>query len=518
MLPPAIESVTARAARPVPVGRLAPFGVPQILAVAFAVRLAVGLATDSVLFPDEVYQYLEQAHRLVFGAGMIPWEYEYGNRSWVVPLAIAAVLKPLQLLGLDSPRIYQPAVEAALCAISLVLPYSVYRITQHVLTERVARLALIFTAVWYELVAYGHRATIDALAAYAAVGAVALCLVVRRPRGVLACGMVAGLTIVLRFQLAPMVGIIALLVLWRWRRGAWPWIVGFLVVLVAGGALDYYTWGVWFSSILTYVNLVLSDDVVTRVGGTAAPFYAYVLALLVLSGGLIVAGVWGLVVTWRSTWPLAAIGTATLVAFSAIGHKDPRFVFLLIPLWLIGLAAVVDTYSHRIAGTVPRSPHVESWLRRAAIVLVVVVSAFGLFNRLPNQDYLMQPVIARNDVRDAYRRLADDTDVFALLDVSGSEPWFLAPYYDLHHDVPLYLPLNDGFSAAKGDPERYASHVVANAGAPAPKGFRRLETVGEVAIWRRITDPAVTVPPIGYTSRISALRPVRHAPTVTPRW
>ena len=34
-------------------------------------------------------QYLEQAHRLVFGAGMVPWEYEQGVRPWVFPLLIA---------------------------------------------------------------------------------------------------------------------------------------------------------------------------------------------------------------------------------------------------------------------------------------------------------------------------------------------------------------------------------------------------------------------------------------------
>ena len=41
----------------------------HVLALAFAARFAVGLSTDSVLQPDEVMQYLEQAHRLVFRPG-----------------------------------------------------------------------------------------------------------------------------------------------------------------------------------------------------------------------------------------------------------------------------------------------------------------------------------------------------------------------------------------------------------------------------------------------------------------
>ena len=45
----------------------------HVLALAFAVRFAVGLSTDSVLHPDEVMEYFEQAHRLVFGPGLIHW-------------------------------------------------------------------------------------------------------------------------------------------------------------------------------------------------------------------------------------------------------------------------------------------------------------------------------------------------------------------------------------------------------------------------------------------------------------
>ena len=44
-----------------------------ILLLAFAARFAVGVANDGVLYPDEIMQYLEQAHRLAFGAGMTPW-------------------------------------------------------------------------------------------------------------------------------------------------------------------------------------------------------------------------------------------------------------------------------------------------------------------------------------------------------------------------------------------------------------------------------------------------------------
>ena len=64
-----------------------------MLALAFATRTAVSLSGDFVLHPDEIMQYLEPAHRLVFGNGVTYWEHFYGARSWLVPGFVAGVLK-----------------------------------------------------------------------------------------------------------------------------------------------------------------------------------------------------------------------------------------------------------------------------------------------------------------------------------------------------------------------------------------------------------------------------------------
>ena len=68
-----------------------------VLVLAFAVRAAVALCGDFVLHPDEVMQYLEPAHRLVFGGGVTYWEFFYGARAWLVPGMVAGVLKGFDL-------------------------------------------------------------------------------------------------------------------------------------------------------------------------------------------------------------------------------------------------------------------------------------------------------------------------------------------------------------------------------------------------------------------------------------
>ena len=92
--------------------------LPWVLALAFATRVAVALSGDFVLHPDEIMQYLEPAHRLVFDNGVRYWEYFYGARSWLVPGAVAGVLKLFDVIGLGQPWWYVGGIKVAFCALS----------------------------------------------------------------------------------------------------------------------------------------------------------------------------------------------------------------------------------------------------------------------------------------------------------------------------------------------------------------------------------------------------------------
>jgi hypothetical protein len=490
----------------------------HVLVLAFAARFAVGLSTDSVLQPDEVMQYLEQAHRLVFGAGMIPWEYDYGTRSWAPALFIAGILELTRRAGLDTPQVYQPVIKAVLSAVSLAIPYSAYRIGRALVSESAGWLALVFTAFWYELVSYGHRSTVDALAAYPALAALALLFAEPRRRVTLSCGALIGLMCVLRVQLVPVAAVIGLAAGWRWRRRAWPAAVAGLLVIAAGGALDDYTWGVWFASIVGSIQFNVGQNQMVRFG--TEPFYWYLLSVAFLSGGLCLAGALGLALSWRVSWPLIAMALVVAAAFSTVAHKESRFVFLLTPLWLIGLAALVADRGRLLAAALPRLARIAPVLEPVLFAGLMGASALGLYDRLPYENrFVFRRHMSRDQTREAYRTLAREPDVVAVLDASGNDGWYLPPYYDLHHDVPLYFPLTDGFDTVRADPARYVSHVIAPAAAgPPASGFRAVKRVRRLTIWRRVTDPAVTIEPPGYDRRIAALQPIRTPPKVTPRW
>ena len=74
----ALASIPALQAARVLTGRAAVLALPAILLIALAIRVAVVGTQTYVVFQDETFQYLEQGHRLAFGSGVLPWEFQDG--------------------------------------------------------------------------------------------------------------------------------------------------------------------------------------------------------------------------------------------------------------------------------------------------------------------------------------------------------------------------------------------------------------------------------------------------------
>src|SRR5207248_6266932 len=93
---------------------------PWLLAALLGVvLLSVGLRLIPVLFlpslnwDDEIFQATEPAHRLVFGYGIVAWEFQLGMRSWILPGTIAGLMQLSRLIG-DGPAYYLPLTATAL--------------------------------------------------------------------------------------------------------------------------------------------------------------------------------------------------------------------------------------------------------------------------------------------------------------------------------------------------------------------------------------------------------------------
>jgi phosphatidylinositol glycan class B len=75
----------------------------SIVLVAIAARVWMALATRTFFQPDEFFQSLEVAHRIVFGYGKLTWEWQPATaiRSIVFPALYVPIYWILRVTGLD---------------------------------------------------------------------------------------------------------------------------------------------------------------------------------------------------------------------------------------------------------------------------------------------------------------------------------------------------------------------------------------------------------------------------------
>ncbi len=459
--------------------------LPLVLVAAFVVRAAIALAGDFVLHPDEIMQYLEPAHRLAFGNGVIYWEYFYGARSWFVPGAIAWMLKVFDLAGAAEPAWYIAGVKLGFCAVSLVIPAGMYFFARQHFGERSARAALVAGSLWYELAGFAHKPMTEFVAT---AFLLALLAVVIRPaahasRCAWQVAVLAVLASAIRVQYAPLaLALLAVLALRTKRRA--HLVAAAAACALAIGAFDAVTWdGGLFHSYITNVrfNLVLAEF---RVG--ESPAYQYLEWLLLAGGGLSAVVVGAAAFYPRRYGFLLALTALAVVTHSLQAHKEYRFVFAVIPIWLL---IATDVWARIASGSRGRQ------LGVLAAFAFVAASIAGFANALPGQNSVYRAwsresgtvAFVRNQdpIFAAYRYLAGAPEVKAVWQVD--RPYFNLPgYYYLHQDIPFY-DQNTGRLIGTDAAEIRAtvSHIVSGDPATSVPGYSVEREFGGIRILRR---------------------------------
>ncbi len=489
-----------------------------VLALAFAVRAAIALCGDFVLHPDEIMQYLEPAHRLVFGHGVTYWEFFYGARAWLVPGVVAGMLKVFDFVLLGEPVWYVGGVKLMFCAISLLIPVGMYFFARRHFGEMSARVALVAGAFWYELVGFAHKPMTEFVAAALLMVLLALCVrpSVDRVRMVWVMALVAVLIAAVRVQYAPLALLLLGVFFLRTDKKV-QLVVASGAFLLAVGVFDAITWdGGLFHSYITNIrfNLIVDQG---RAGET--PIYQFLWWLLLASVGLsALCMVMALRDLRRYGFLLAMVGLVVLI-HSVQAHKEYRFVFAVIPLWLLVGADVVARVrvNARVWGLVG--------------VLFAAVSLCGILNALPAQDQVYRGysketgkvgfVRGQDPIFAVYRYLAHAPGVLGVW--QADRPYYNLPgYYYLHREIPFY----DAYSGRviNKDMETISasvSHIVSGDINLTIPGYTVEKNFGDVQIWRRDENEApirqweVYNPIIGGVEQIMT-RVDPNAPTPPP--
>jgi hypothetical protein len=472
-----------------------------VLALAFAVRAAIALTGDFVLHPDEIMQYLEPAHRLAFGNGVVYWEFFYGARSWLVPGVVAAVLKLFDLAGLGEPGWYIGGVKLLFCALSLTIPAAMYCFARRHFSESAARLALLAGAFWYELAAFAHKPLTELVAMAPLIGLLALCVrpEVDRTRVIWHAAGLAVLSVATRMQYAP-VALILLAVVFVRTHQKMLLALASTALLFAVGFFDALSWnGDLFHSYVTNLrfNLLAGEEFVG-----ADPAYQLLWWFALAGGGLSVLCLVGALRWPRRYGLLLGLIAVVLLTHSLPAHKEYRFVFTAIPMWLlIGADLAARTAAWLAART--RRPGASRWTMAVAGALFACVSVAGAVKALPLQVEAYRPwsdeatlfgfVRDHDPVFTAYRYLANTSGVEGVWQVDRT--YATTPgYYYLHQEVPFY-DAHIGpaiFDRDLATIVASASHLVSSIADLTMPGYSLEREFGTVRILRRnATEPPV---------------------------
>ncbi|MCX7115220.1 MAG: hypothetical protein NTW08_04880 [Gammaproteobacteria bacterium] len=447
------------------------------------VRIIFALHTENIHHPDEVFQYLEQAHRLVFGYGFIPWEYRFGTRSWLIPFFISGPLYLCKILHLDEPFIYIPVVKSVFCLVSTSLIFSSYVIGRNLVSEKAGRLAALFCCFWYELLYFSFRPLADVFSAYFLIAALA-CLVVRpEHRRPILFGFLSAVTLAMRIQYLPLVLFLVMLAAFTWKKNQIIQSgVVFMGVLLLSGYIDYLTWGKWFVS---YYNNILFNHIygISSSIFLTQPALWYPEQLLIASSGIFMLCLLLSCFFFQKLWVLVASILILVITHSFLPHKEYRFIFAAIPLLLMITAAVISLYAERSAKT-------QRWRYGAAITVFFLVSVGGGLNRLPYEQriYHFTPLYARENTLQAFDFMRADNKLAALF-INSPEWWLTGGYYYLHRDVPVYF-LYQHFGSIH-EAKDHVSHVLCEPISGCVRDFAPAARMGGLEVCKRRTPFAI---------------------------
>jgi GPI mannosyltransferase 3 len=324
-----------------------------LIVLGAGLRLIPLLVEPSTAAPDEIMQMTEQAHRLVYGTGMIPWEFQLNVRSWLLPGFIAALMEAARLIG-DGPDIYLPFISGCFALIATGPVICCFLWCRRLFGFHSAIVGGFVVATMPDLVYFGARALNEVVAGNLLVVAIYVLTSDEDERSwwrIFTAGLLLGLVCVLRVQIAPAVAILGLYCLFQRKFEYRIALVSGGMVLVAGAALlDTITLGAPLASIWRYIIANVSYGVSDFYG--VQPWNYYAMAeLWVWGAGL--AAVFLLAAAfllmnrgWRHAPLLLLMAELIIAIHSAVSHKELRFIYPAIALISIivgvGLASLVQ--------------------------------------------------------------------------------------------------------------------------------------------------------------------------------
>jgi len=459
-------------------------GLAALAALAILLRLQPILVEPSAVWWDEIFQTTEPAHRLVFGSGLVAWEFQFGVRSWLLPGLIAGLMELSRIVG-DGPDYYLPVIAVGFASLGAAPVVCCFLWCRPLFGATGALLAGLAVAVAAEPVYFGARALYETVAGHLLI----LALWVLEPgyrvtsrRRLFLGGALLALVFVTRVQLAPAIAVAMLWTNWQKERGR-------LCAILAGGAailaftaiLDTLTLGYPFASFWRYVLYNIFYGVSATFG--VEPWWYYFRGELGVWGG---AGATLLLLTAVGAWRvplLLVVAVVILAVHSGIAHKEYRFIYpAIVPVTVlagVGLGQMASWARDWLTGRgVPKT----------AAILASTALAVAWWGAASLQ-------VWNGATLTAHRQRMHDGLVAASQVAQGPAPcgvgfyglggidWVAyGGYTYFHRPAPMYWPKDE---AALSTAASAFDTLLYTKTPPATIGFNTQQCIGEVCIARR---------------------------------
>jgi hypothetical protein len=468
--------------------QLAALALFAIAAVAIALRLIPIVVVPSVDWPDEIFQVLEPAHRLAYGYGLVAWEFQLGVRSWLMPGLVTGMMEFSRIFG-EGPDYYLPAVTVGLAAIGAIPVLCCFQMCRCRFGLRGAVVGAMAVAIAPELVYFGGRTLTEVLAGHLLVLACYLldpAHLVPSRRRIAVAGALLALVCVARIHLAPVVAVVGLWFAWGlWRDRLVPLIVAGTVTLMLGALFDFATAGAplpLLSRFIPYVRAYGFDA-----HWTTDPWYYYFSLEFAVWGGAIalVAILVGIGARQAPLFLVAAV--ATIVVHSAIGHKEYRYFYPAIVMFMV-LAGIGLAYAATWGGERLRD---RGW-RGSAAAGVAAIVALLCWSATATQAWTGPAMTALryrwHDQMLAARFTSRLPAIcgLGLYGYRGTDWLGYGGYAWLHHPVPMYWPAEQSALTDAAPAFDTLIYVASDATRPPEQlEFKTLHCFGSICVAQR---------------------------------
>ena len=347
----------------------------MLLAIGLILRIVAGVYSQGLAVTDEHQQYLEQAHRMLYGCGQQYWEQDRGMRHVLFQGLLAAGLYLLECLHVSNPLVQAAALRSVL-GLAVFGSIALFAWQQF---KKESPLAGLFLLGWSALSPDMIFISVRTLGETAMIVPLLLAWIAL-PRSPFWAGILLELMFGIRFQSGFLITGFAFLGVYdgfksndsAGRNHAFRLLAGLVVGLIVVGGIDKWYYGDWWHSPFAYFRANIIEHAAARFGVEPWHLYLRQVGERLFQGSIF--GPFLLFVGMYRQPRLAFLALLFLIGHSAVGHKEFRFLWGVSPLVGVFLASGVDAVCTR-ADVMGRKKET------LAIILLTFVVGMGIRGR-----------------------------------------------------------------------------------------------------------------------------------------